>query len=237
MILIDGVRYTLDTEDKKEITAIRYKDPYENSPNEGYKFIGEFRKRYLTPNTKFGDKWKDKFVVLSKPTSANLLSIKNTTPPVLGGGADPVLAILDSQGFTGARNIIGGGFVATEPINVTDLEGISDFTIVPVDATSTQEFKDLIYVAIEQGTDELLEIATLSNALQLYNDREMKERLQTIFLGATVQIEPGYFWKFCFELRSRLSVVRRFSIDGKEMFLLPNGNVTERLTDFIKAGG
>jgi Peptidase_C39 like family len=34
-IVIDGIRYTLDTEDNKKITAVRYKDPYENSPNEG----------------------------------------------------------------------------------------------------------------------------------------------------------------------------------------------------------
>jgi hypothetical protein len=175
-------------------------------------------------------------VVLSSTTNDNLLSISNTTPTALGGGASPILANLESQGFTDIKDIIGGGASVTDPIDIIDLDGISNFRIIPLDATSSKEFQDFVYVAIEQGTDELLEIATLSNTLQVYNDQEMTDRLQTIFPGLTFTIESGYFWKLCFELRSRLSIVRRFLINNKVMFLLPNGNVVEQLSDFIKAG-
>jgi hypothetical protein len=141
---------------------------------------------------------------------------------------------LNQQGFEDIVALesddITGNTPRIQPVSVTDLDGTSNFTIVPVDATSTQEFKDFIYVAIEQGTDELLEIAKLSDAPKIYNDQEMEAQLQTIFPVVTFQIESGYFWKFCFELRSRLSVARRFSIDGKKMFLLPNGEVTEQLS-------
>ena len=141
---------------------------------------------------------------------------------------------LNQQGFEGIVALepddITGSTPRIQPISVTDLDSTSNFTIVSLDATSTQEFKDFIYVAIEQGTDELLEIAKLSDAPKIYNDQEMEAQLQTIFPVVTFQIESGYFWKLSFELRSRLSVARRFSIDGKKMFLLPNGEVTEQLS-------
>jgi hypothetical protein len=115
----------------------------------------------------------------------------------------------------------------SEPISVTDLNGASNFTIVPLDATETKEFQDFIYVAIKVETSELLEAASISKTPKIYNDQEVESELRKKFPVASFEIIPGYFWKS--ELRSFLSTVRRFKTGGKEMFLLPDGDTTDNL--------
>jgi hypothetical protein len=169
-------------------------------------------------------------------TEAKILTIPG------GGAATPIdiaLANLDIYGFNNVQKIpdIGGGAPVTDPVFITGLDGASNFTIVPLDATATKEFQDFIYVAIEEGTNNLLEISNFTKVLQIDNDQEMEEKLQQKYPGTPFEIIPGCFWKPCFELRSHLSVARRFRLENKEMFLLPNGNATDLLTESPIGGG
>jgi hypothetical protein len=239
-IVIDGIRFNEGADGKIEITAVHYLDPGDNSPSEGYKFMAALQQQFFLPNT-YGNKWKSKLVILSKKIDKEIIKTEAKTLTIPGGGTgtpiDIALANLDIYGFNNVKQIPGGGAPVTEPIFITALDGASNFTIVPLDAQSTQEFKDFIYVAIEEETNNLLEIANFTKVLQIDNDQEMESKLQEKFPGESFEIIPGYFWKQCFELRSRLSVARRFRLRDKEMFLLPNGNVTDILTESAIGGG
>jgi hypothetical protein len=144
-----------------------------------------------------------------------------------------VLKKLMEQGFDDIHKLVHDpkvNFSQFQPINVIDLDEISNFIILSLDARLNKEFKDFVYVAIEQETNELLEIIALSNAPKIYHNDEAQRQIQTFFPNLKPQIKPEYFWRLCFELRSRLSIVRCFFINDREMFLLPNGNITEHLT-------
>jgi hypothetical protein len=130
---------------------------------------------------------------------------------------------LKNQGFEDIKAIDSdrNNIPISKSISIQDLDGNLIFTIVTLDANSTEEFQDFVYVAIEEGTNNLLEIASVSKSPKIYNDQEMESALQQKYLGASLKTIPGYFWKL--ESRSFLSILRRFKIDSKEMFLLPNG--------------
>ena len=240
--VIDGIRFNEGADGKIEITAVHYLDPSDNSPSEGYKFMAALQQQFFKPNT-YGNKWKSKFAILSKETGRAfpqpIIEAKILTIPGGGTGTaiDIALANLDRYGFSNVQKIIGGGAPVTDPIFITGLDETSNFTIVPLDANETEEFKDFIYVAIEEGTNNLLEIANFNKVLQIDDDEEMKSKLQEKYPGASFEIIPGCFWKPCFELRSRLSVARRFKLGDKEMFLLPDGNVADLLTESLVGGG
>ncbi len=245
--VIDGIRFNEGADGKIEITAIHYLDPSDNSPSEGYKFMAALQQQFFKPNT-YGNKWKSKLAILSKKTTNQMFSQPIIKPiieakilTIPGGGAgtaiDIALANLDIYGFNNVQKIPGGGAPVIDPIFITGLDETSNFTIVPLDANETEEFKDFIYVAIEEGTNNLLEIANFNKVLQIDNDQEMESKLQEKYPGSSFEIVPGYFWKPCFELRSRLSVARRFKLGDKEMFLLPDGNVADLLTESLVGGG
>jgi hypothetical protein len=243
-IVIDGIRFSELADGKIEITAVHYLDPSDNSPREGYFFVAAL-KQIFSPN-KHGRKWENKLVILSKKIDQKFLRRTQTEAKILtipgGGAATPIdiaLANLDIYGFNNVQKIpdIGGGAPVTDPVFITGLDGASNFTIVPLDATATKEFQDFIYVAIEEGTNNLLEISNFTKVLQIDNDQEMEEKLQQKYPGTPFEIIPGCFWKPCFELRSHLSVARRFRLENKEMFLLPNGNATDLLTESPIGGG
>jgi hypothetical protein len=117
----------------------------------------------------------------------------------------------------------------SKPIVITGLDGASSFTIVPLDATATKEFQDFIYVAIEEGTNNLLEVASISKSPKIYNDQAVELQLRQKFPEALFEIIPGYFWKS--ESRNFLSTVRRFKIGNKEMCLLPDGETSDDLDE------
>jgi hypothetical protein len=144
---------------------------------------------------------------------------------------DIAIDSLKNQGFENIKAIDPDTSDApvSKPISVTDLDGNLNFTIVPLDARSTQEFHDFIYVVITENTNELLEVASISKAPKIYNDQEVRSQLKQKFPEASFEIIPGYFWQS--ELRSFLSTVRRFKTDNKEMFLLPNGSTTDDLNE------
>ncbi|WP_323209673.1 hypothetical protein [Nodularia spumigena] len=143
---------------------------------------------------------------------------------------------LKNQGFENIKAIDPDttDVPVSKPIYVTDLDGNSNFTIVPLDASATKEFYDIIYVAIKGDTNELLEVASISKSPKIYNDQEIKSQLKQKFPENSVEIIPGYFWKS--ELRSFLSTVRCFKTGNKEMFLLPNGNTTDDLNESTMGG-
>ena len=80
---------------------------------------------------------------------------------------------------------------------------------------------------LEEGKNNLLEIASVSKAPKIYNDQGAEAQLKQKFPGASFEIIPGYSWKS--EFKSFSSTARRFKIDGKEMFLLPNGDINEEI--------
>lgn len=137
-----------------------------------------------------------------------------------------VLQRLSDQGFSNIKAVEGQD---QQIFPVTDLRGISSYQIIRLDATATEEFHDQIYVAIENNTNSLLEIAKLSSSNRIIGDAEMHKIISSLFPKSSFKIVPGYFWEPCFELTSRLSVARRFTADGKEMFLLPNGRAVDQL--------
>ncbi|WP_019505763.1 hypothetical protein [Pleurocapsa sp. PCC 7319] len=144
---------------------------------------------------------------------------------------DIAIDSLKNQGFENIKAIDPNtsDIPVSKPIPVKDLDGNSNFTIVPIDARATKEFHDFIYVAIKEDTNELLEVASISKAPKIYNDQEVQLELKQKFSGASFEIRLGYFWKS--ELRSFLSTARRFKTGNKEMFILPNGSITDDLNE------
>lgn len=238
-IIINGLRFSLKADETKEITAFRVQDPSKNSPTtDGYIFPTEFQLKF-TPNT-FGTKWKNKFVVLSQKTDGKLLTLQDKSLLLRGGGGDieeSVKLSLMSNGFDNVDVVgkKGGGASLISTISVQDLDGISDYKLVPIDATQNKQFKDFIYVAISDNDNSLLEAATLSSALNVFSDEEMRQHLQSLFPNQKIEV-GGYIWKRSFELRSRLSVARPFKVDGIDKILLPDGRAVDQLTQFSKGG-
>jgi hypothetical protein len=144
---------------------------------------------------------------------------------------DIAIDSLKNQGFENIKAIDPdrSDLSVSKPISVTDLDGNSNFIVVPLDGTATKEFNNFIYVAIKESTNELLEVASISKAPKIYNDQEVRSQLKQKFPEASFEIRPGYFWKS--ELRSFLSTARRFKTGNKEMFILPNGSTTDDLNE------
>lgn len=240
-IIIDGIRFEEQQNGKREIIGIYIKDPWKGSPESSYISLFEFRQTKLLPN-KVGNKWKDKYVILTKSPDQTLLvsGLKEIIFKDGGGGAvipeQYAIQNMELQGFKNIETIKAGGVSVLSSVSVIGLDGASNYTIVPLDASKTIEFQDFVYVAIEEGSNNLLEISTISGALQIYNDQEMKQLLNEIFPRRDIQIQSGYFWKPCLQLRSRLAIARMFKIDDKDMFLLPDGTTSESLNDFSKGG-
>lgn len=239
-VVVDGIRFRKEPDKEVEIIGFYIRDPYPSSPDFSYVSLSEFSKSKFLPN-KVGNKWKDKYVILSKEADRKLLTAKGKELMPKGGGGptdptDIALENLQLQGFENIKKIKAGGAAVLNNVDVKGLDGASDYTIIPLDATATPEFKDYIYVAIDKDSKGLLETSIQRNVLQIYSDDEMRTHLEQLFPEKTIEIIEGCFWKPSFELRSRLAVARRFKLDNKEMFLLPNGNVAENLTGFTKGG-
>jgi hypothetical protein len=243
-VVIDGIRFNREPSGKQDVVGLFIRDPWKTSPDFSYISVTEFQKTKFLPNM-VGSRWKDQYVVLTKPTSQELL-VTNANEIMIPGGGFPdgasseeiAIENLRLQGFENVEQITieGGGAPILVPVHVEGLDGASNYTIVPLDATKTREFQDFIYAAIEYETNTLIEVSSLPDVLQIFSDQEVQERLEEVFPGRRFEIIPGYFWKPSFELRSRLAVARRFKLDDQEMILLPDGSVVNTLTDSIKGG-
>jgi hypothetical protein len=241
-VVFDGIRVSQDPTGKTNFLGVYVENPWYNEVPSTYVTSTELQESLIIPDT-FGTKWKGKLVILSDPSTGPLLETPAvTTRPPAGGSGDssPIgsaLTGLQLQGFDNIRPIaVGGGAPLLQTIEVTGLDGASDYFLAPLDAVQNKEFGDFIYAAVKKDTGELLSVSTLSNALQIYTDDEMRRDLDLKFPGHAVVIEPGFFWKSCFELRSRFNVARKFKLDGREMFLLPDGSTVDALHDFPKGG-
>lgn len=239
-IIVDGIRFEEKENGKREIIGIYIKDPWKGSPESSLISVLEFRQTKFLPN-KVGIQWKDKYIIFTKPPTEELLVSELKEITVKGGGGtltpeEYAIQNMELQGFENVEMIKGGGASILSTVSVSGLDGVSNYKIVPLDASNTKEFQDFIYVAIEEESNNLLEISTLSSALQIYNDQEMEQRLREYFPGKEIEIQSGYFWKPCFQLRSRLAVARMFKVDDKTMFFLPDGTTSESLDDFYKGG-
>lgn len=112
--VIDGIRFNEGADGTIEITAVHYLDPSDNSPSEGYKFMAALQQQFFLANT-YGNKWKNKLVILSKTTDKKIIRTKAKTLTIPGGGTgtpiDIALANLDIYGFNNVKQIpdIGGG--------------------------------------------------------------------------------------------------------------------------------
>lgn len=237
-VVLHGLRFSLNADGTKQIAAFIVQDPSKNSPSDSYIFPQEFRSKF-TANA-FGTKWAGKFIVLSPPSDDQLVPMTDTALHAPGGGG----TLEDFAKFSLIRNGFqnvdllgekGGGAPLLNTISVQDLDGVSNYQLVPLDATQTSEFRNFVYVAIAESGNSLLESATLDSILNVFSDDEMNQHLQSLFPKRQIQI-GGYVWKRCFELRSRLSVARLFNLDGIDKFLLPNGQVVDQLTQFDRGG-
>src|SRR6266567_1096647 len=89
-----------------------------------------------------------------------------------------VLQMLKDQGFSNIKAVEGQD---QQIFPVTDLRRISSYQIICLDATTTEEFQDQIYIAIENNTNSLLEIAKVSSSPRLIDDTEMQKIISTSF--------------------------------------------------------
>lgn len=242
-VVIDGLRANVSPDGREQALGAYIENPWYNEVPDFYSSVDDLSTSVLLPN-KHGEIWKDKFIILSDDSKTRVRTVTPALIQVMGGGVasgdprDAALLAVGLHGFDSVRPIReGGGAPALTTTEVTGLDGWPDYFLVPLDATNTKEFQDFIYVAIEKSNGKLLQIATLSNVLQIYSDQEMLRDLGEKFPGAKIDIYPGLYWKPCQELRSRFNVARRFSLDGsKPKFLLPTGKVVDNLSEFDRGG-
>jgi hypothetical protein len=240
-VVVDATRVNVDPTGHTDFLGLYIQNPWFNEVPDYYVTVAELQESVILPDT-FGTKWKGQLVILSDNSTVPLKNVSPVTSVLHGGGADSspaglALQNLELQGFDNIRPIAaGGGAPVLKTLEVTGLDGASDYLLVPLDGVNNKEFKDFIYAAIRKKDSQLLAVTTLGNALQIYSDEEMERDLKAKFPDKRIDIEPGFFWKSCFELRSRFNVVRKFKQDGVEKFLLPNGDVVDFLSDFTKGG-
>ena len=243
-VVVDGFREEVNERNERALLGFWVRDPWYNRPPERYVGLAEFRAEYLTPIS-HGTKWKDKIVVLSKASGEELFRAKSGELSTQGGGAGgglsgKALVGIELHGFTGMKEIdAGGGVPVIEPIEVTRLDDPSEkYVIAPLDASENSEFEDYVYVAIQGLNDaRLLEIAAFSGLLDILDNKEAEEHCRRELPGSKIEVVDGYFWKWCFDLRSRFDVVRKVKVDGQDRFLLPNGRIVEKLREFEHGGG
>lgn len=239
-IVIDGLRSVVNPDGGSQSLGVYVENPWYNEAPDYYSSIEDLSSTVILAN-KYGHEWKDLFVILSDDSKPKLKALVPMAMPIFakaGGGvsANPHDAALLSVGLHGFDLVqpiaSGGGAPVLTTIEVTGLDGWGDYYLVPLDATNTPEFKDFIYVAIDKMSGNLLQIATLSSAMQIYSDSELQRDVGVQYAGAKIDVLPGYFWKPCYELRSRFNVVRRFTLNSNPQLILPTGKIVGTLTDF-----
>ncbi len=241
-VIVKGLREAVYADGTHEIIGVYIIDPFPTSSRkEAYLSASEFEELF-TPII-FGSKWLQKRVLISDNSeyplySANLVDPSLKILNVYHTIEDTVSTALQSHGFLNSKIVVrGGGAPLFAKVLVKSLEPSGrDYTISPIDAVSTKEFRDYIYVAIEEKTAVLLEIVSVIHALEAYTDIEANIHARSTFPDAVVTIETGYYWKRCEMLRSRFDVARLLNIDGERFYLLPNGNFTKTL-DSSSIGG
>ena len=242
-VVLDGFREQVSSTGERALLGAWVEDPWFGRPADKYLTMTELMdKGYFSPVER-GVKWLNKFVFLTRVDVRDLLEDNHFYKPRVvvplsagGGGAgveSAALQSLDLHGFQNARPVVpGGGAPVVSPITVQDLGTGETYEIVPLDATLTVDFEEYVYVAMESGGQQrLLEIERLRYALDAFSDDEALALIGKSFPGAQIAVEPGYFWQRGRHFKSRFQVARRCVIDGRRMFLLQNGQISDTLAE------
>jgi hypothetical protein len=239
-IVTDGLRVRQEKDGKAEILGVWIEDPWYGSSPHRFITVKEFKEGYLLPN-KWGAKWKQKLVVITDSSAKQVIKAIGVEPELLirtNDRAGEVIFGMEEFGFKNVKPVEqGGGAPLLTPIWVNSLSSqFESYRIIPADAIETEEFQDYIYVAAD-SRNNILEVTTLPKALDIFSDEEVLTRLHELFPQEKVHVAEGFYWKPCFELRSRFDVTKLVFVGGKKRYLLKTGEVIEHLTDFSEGGG
>lgn len=236
-VVIDGFRAMVSSDGVTQSLGVYVENPWYNEVPDYYSSIDDMSSTLILPN-KYGEKWKDQFVILSDDSKSQLKPVVPFPVAAKAGGAvsadpdDAALLAVSLHGFESVRPISsGGGAPVLQTMEITGLDGWNDYYLVPLDATKTPQFKDFVYAAIDKVSGKLLQIATLSKALQIYSANELQRDISYKFPKSKITILPGYFWKPSNELRSRFNVVRKFMLDSQQKIMCPSGKIIDTLTN------
>jgi hypothetical protein len=244
-VVISAVRMTEEVGGHREMRGVYIQNPWYGSAANKYVATPEFLDGWLTPIA-WGKTWKNSFVIMSDekaPRPQNIAAMRSSHTPIsfraLAFLTKSQLAqsALREHGFNEIINLGGGAGDVLAPIDVVDLAGHGDYTIIPMDGTQSANFKDFVYVAVDLASGNLLEIERFGNALQVYSDEEAKGVIQTLYPSAHVIIDPLYYWQRSFVAMSRFQVFRRVEIDGASVFLTSGGEIKADLAFAAIAGG
>lgn len=228
-VVIDGVRYTETTEGKRDIIGLYIKNPWFKTVSPIYQSADEFIKNKLRPN-KWGSKWANKLVIISDQATSPLvnLPVRELQFVMAGGGGQivPAQGILEQHGFIGATQIVGGGAAVYSDIEVMDLDGNHNYTISPLDALRTDEWKDFVYVAYSLS-GKLLEVASFSSVLDFPDDDEVALLAKDRFNVSSIEIDPKYYYIESYFTSSRFDVYRKLVVDNDTFYLHRNGEFYE----------
>ncbi|QJD90150.1 hypothetical protein HH213_08600 [Duganella dendranthematis] len=244
-VVISAVRMTEEVGGNREMRGVYIQNPWYGSTANKYVATPEFLDGWLTPIA-WGETWKNSLVIMSDekaPRPQNIAAMQSShtlisfRPSAFLTKSQLAQSALREHGFNEILNLGGGAGDILAPIDVVDLAGNGDYTIIPMDGTNSANFKDFVYVAVDSASGNLLEIERFGNALQVYSDSEAKGVIQTLHPSAHVTIDPLYYWERSFIAMSRFQIFRKVGIDGTSFFLTSGGEIKADLAFTAKAGG
>lgn len=243
-IVVSGVRYSHTLEKTQLYSGVYVENPWRDSQPGVYIAMNEFTARWLTPN-QYGVTWKDRLVILTDKRdqirSANMYLTASdrefTTASLEGFTSSRISSSLSAHGFDKVGSIEGGGATVRRPVEVIDEDTRSGFTIFPMDFLKEQSFKNFVYVSIENSTGDLLEIMPMSDELNIPDDAEVMMAARLHYQGATISVDPKYYWRRSADIKFRIDVYRKLEVNGAPYFMLRDGRFTKELVDRRPFGG
>ena len=237
-LIVDGVRCSESADGDRNVYGYWFTDPFRTQPQRYFVPIDEATSEYFTPNH-FGQFWKDKLVLISDDRNQELnLDLIPMRPQPMGGaglafhpGGDDPIPQLRYFGYEGVRELIGGGSLQSSPMPIRAIDdGRVLYWLKSLDAINDRELQSLIYIAVEEGSNRLLEMTDDMQKITFIDDASASDLLRQNFPNAnTISVVPGYFWKRSIEIRSRFSFVRRAKVDELEVYILPGGEIRTEL--------
>lgn len=234
-VIVDGVRCAPRDDGGVDVLGLFVTDPFRTEPERKLIPVDIVAEQYLTP-IRYGVRWRGKLAMI---TDAAPAAVKVSQRVQMGGGAgfvsasDSAIAGLTFLGFSAVLPTGGKAFeMSNEPILVRSLDtGAEIYSLAPIDASGDPELARPLYVAIEKGANRFLEVCLNARSLSLLSDRATSDLLAERFPQAhSIQVDADFYWKECRELRSRFAVVKRATVDGAPVYVLPGGEVLTSLT-------
>ncbi len=233
-VIVDGVRCARRDDGGYDILGLFLTDPFRTEPSRKLVTVETASEEYLTP-IRFGTHWRGRLAMMSD-SSAALANVAAKSQ--MGGGAGALSESEAAQkgieflGYTGAQPPRLEAFAGDAATPVLSLEtGRQIYSLVPVDCTANVELRRLVFTAVEWNTNRLLEVCLDIRKIAFLKDAAVADLLRGKFgAAARIVVEPGYFWTECLELRSRFTIVRRATVDGAVVYVLPGGEILSSLT-------